>query len=229
MEKFGEEGVDKKQLFTKTVTNFARVKYDNSGGLNPVSPAKRGLTLENYTETRSSNPSEWRRNQSAVKEAMPTMKLDVSERAVSVFQPRKIVSDVDQSKITFKKYSNFRNEVSPGTSKADYKHYLDRIVKDKKMYDSNIGNTLNHHNKFIAYKNRELSQRAAALHGNQQQDMVHKRMADQALLKLELENAGRVRVQPDQFNYRSPKKYVSLFPIARLPTCFSVDCHLNVL
>ena len=39
--------------------------------------------------------------------------------------------------------------------------------------------------------------------------MVHKAMADQAMLKVELEKAAHVRVQPDQFNYRSPKKYVS--------------------
>ena len=35
-------------------------------------------------------------------------------------------------------------------------------------------------------------------------------MNDQAMLKLELEKSGTVRVQPDQFNYRSPKKYVSI-------------------
>ena len=83
------------------------------------------------------------------------------------------MADVDQSKSIFKKYSNFRKEVSPGTSKADYKHYLERVIKDKRMYDSNIGNALNHQKKFLAYKNRELSQRAAALHGNAQQDSVH--------------------------------------------------------
>ena len=33
------------RLFTKTVTNFSQVRYDNNGGLNPVSPVKRGLAL----------------------------------------------------------------------------------------------------------------------------------------------------------------------------------------
>lgn len=79
------EPVDKNKLFTKTVTNFAQVKYDNSGGLNPVSPVKRGLALEVMTNNRSSMPCDWKRNRSVVKAAMPSMELDVSERAVSVF------------------------------------------------------------------------------------------------------------------------------------------------
>lgn len=33
------------------------------------------------------------------------------------------------------------------------------------------------------------------------------------MLKLELEKSALVRVQPDQFNYRSPKKYVSALPL----------------
>lgn len=78
------------------------------------------------------------------------------------------------------------------------------------MYDSNIGNSLTHQKKFIAFKNRELSQRASALHGNLQQDLVHKQLNDHAMLKMELENAVKVRVQPDQFNYRSPKKYTAI-------------------
>ena len=49
------------------------------------------------------------------------------------------------------------------------------------------------------------------MHGNSQQDLVHKAVADQAMLKIELEKAAHVRVQPDQFNYRSPKKYVSQY------------------
>lgn len=77
--------VDKSQLFTKTVTNFAQVRFDNNGGLNPVSPVKRGLSLDVHTENRSSMPSDWKRTGSVVKAAMPSMELDISERAVSVF------------------------------------------------------------------------------------------------------------------------------------------------
>ena len=119
------------------------------------------------------------------------------------------MTDADQSKKLFKKYSAFRSESQNTSSKVDYKHFLDKVVQDTRHYDSNIGNSLSHQKKFIAFKNRELSQRAAAMHGNSQQDMVHKAMADQAMLKVELEKAAHVRVQPDQFNYRSPKKYVS--------------------
>lgn len=55
-----------------------------------------------------------------------------------------------------------------------------------------------------------MSQRAAAMHGNSQQDQVHKAVNDSALLKMELEKSALVRVQPDQFNYRSPKKYTPI-------------------
>ncbi len=59
--------------------------------------------------------------------ARPTLNLDVSETAVSVFEPRKIITDVDQSKRIFKKYSAFK-EADPGFTKTDYFHYLDRVV-----------------------------------------------------------------------------------------------------
>lgn len=193
----------------KTVTNFASVRYDNNGGLNPVSPQKRGLAREAVTNSVKLNNTEWR-NRSAIRStAKPGLELDVEDRAVSVFQPKKIVSDNDESKRIFKKYSNFKNEFDPQASKAEYKHFLDRVVQDKRHYDSNISNSLNYQKKFLAYKRKELAQRAAALHGNIQQDQVHKSVTDSAMLKMEMEKAGLVRVQPDQYNYRSPKKYVS--------------------
>lgn len=133
---------------------------------------------------------------------------------MSVFKPVKIMKDVDHSRLMFKKYSAFRNDVDPNMSKSEYKLFLDRVVQDKRHYDSNIGNTLNHQKKFIAYKNREMAQRASAMHGNAQQDMVHKTVTDQAMLKMELEKINTVRVQPDQFNYRSPKKYVSMLTLS---------------
>lgn len=50
-----------------------------------MSPVKRGLSLDVHTENRSSMPSDWKRTGSVVKAAMPSMELDISERAVSVF------------------------------------------------------------------------------------------------------------------------------------------------
>ena len=180
----------------KTVTNFASVRYDNNGGLNPVSPVKRGLAREAVTNSVKLNGAELR-NKSAIRSAKPGIELDIEERAVSVFQPKKIISDNDESKRMFKKYSNFKNEFDAGASKAEYKHFLDRVVQDKRHYDSNISNSLNYQKKFLAYKRKELAQRAAALHGNSQQDQVHKSVTDQALLKIEMEKTGLVRVQPD--------------------------------
>ena len=75
-----------KRLFTKTVTNFAQVRYDNNGGLNPVSPEKRGLGgLEMTTGTASTDPNRDLRNSSTVFMARPSLELDIGQRAVSVF------------------------------------------------------------------------------------------------------------------------------------------------
>lgn len=76
--------------------------------------------------------------------ARPSLELDVNERAVSVFVPKKIVRDVEQSKRMFKKYSAYKQEVDPNSSKVDYKHFLDKVMADQRHYDSNIGNSLNH-------------------------------------------------------------------------------------
>ena len=97
----------------------------------------------------------------------------------------------------FKKYSAFKKDVDPNMSKSEYKLFLDRVVQDTRHYDSNIGNSLAHQKKFIAFKNREMAQRASAMHGNAQQDMVHKSVTDHSMLKMELEKMATVRVQPD--------------------------------
>ena len=49
---------DAPRHFTKTVTNFAQVRYDDNGGLNPQSPVKRGLAL-NVTTNTAQHPSTW--------------------------------------------------------------------------------------------------------------------------------------------------------------------------
>ena len=135
---------DPPRHFTKTVTNFAQVRYDDNGGLNPQSPVKRGLAL-NVTTSTAHHPSQWQRSSnSTMRVARPSLELDVNERAVSVFVPKKIVRDVEQSKRMFKKYSAYKQEVDPLSSKVDYKHFLDKVMADQRHYDSNIGNSLNH-------------------------------------------------------------------------------------
>jgi len=76
--------------------------------------------------------------------AKPSLDLAMSERACSVFVPKKIIKDVDNSKRMYKKYSAFRKEVEPGASKVDYKHFLDKVTADTRHYDSNIGNSIAH-------------------------------------------------------------------------------------
>jgi len=53
--------------------------------------------------------------------------------------------------------------MDPNSSKCHFQHFLQRKVSEKKHYDSNIGNQLTHHHKILAYKEKELNQRAAAL------------------------------------------------------------------
>ena len=136
-----QKSANEKQFMGKTVTNFASVRYDNNGGLNPVSPEKRGLPREAATSVvRLDNRDV--RNRSAIRSAKPQIELGVEERAVSVFMPKKIEKDNEVSRKIFKKYSGFRNEFEVGASKADYKLFLDRVVQDKRHYDSNISNSL---------------------------------------------------------------------------------------
>ena len=60
------------------------------------------------------------------------------------------------------------------------------------------------------YKNREQTQRAFALGQNGMQSQIHNNLLTSAQLKQDLEKTAHVRVQPDQYNYRSPQKYVSI-------------------
>lgn len=132
----------------------------------------------------------------------------------------------------FKKYSAFKKDVDPNMSKSEYKLFLDRVVQDTRHYDSNIGNSLAHQKKFIAFKNREMAQRASAMHGNAQQDMVHKSVTDHSMLKMELEKMATVRVQPDQFNYRSPKKYTAIsnyYKDLQMNRVFGMDGKMQLL
>ena len=117
--------------------------------------------------------------------------------------------DVDESRQLYKKYSAFKKTIDPDCSKVDYKKYLDRVVQEKQYFDSNINHTLNHQKKVLAYKNRELAQRAFALTGNKDMDNVHDVLTNTAKLRFDLDKKAHVRVSPDQYNYRSPKKYVS--------------------
>ena len=48
-----------------------------------------------------------------------------------------------------------------------------------------------------------------ALAMNQDSTKMHKQVLNKRLLDMELEHLNHVRQNSDQFNYRSPKKYVS--------------------
>ena len=133
----------------------------------------------------------------------------VDDRSISVLNPREWRKDAEVSKKMFKKYSKFKQTVDPSASKVDYKKYLQKVVQEKNFFDSNINHTLTHQQKILASKNRELSQRAMALTGNKDMDNVHQAFAKVAKLRYEIDRKAHVRVSPDQFNYRSPQKYVS--------------------
>jgi len=72
--------------------------------------------------------------------------------------------------MTYKDYEKW----SPrGASKSDFQHFLQDKTKIAKHYDSNISNGLTHHYKVLAYKEKELNQRALALDAFAQQRAVH--------------------------------------------------------
>ena len=174
--------------FRKTVTNFKSIKYDDNGGLNPQSPYKRGIQKEVECESPTINNIDQalstlqpQRNKSSFgRIAKPALELDHSERASSVFHPRKIVRDVDVSTHLYKKFSAFKRDVSPGGSKVDFQHFLKQVTKDKKHYDTNISMGLNHQKKILMYKNREQAQRAFALGGNKTQSDIHDQLTNSA-------------------------------------------------
>jgi len=90
------------------------------------------------------------------------------------------VRDVDESAHLFKKYGSFARDVSPGASKAEYQHFLKDVVKNKKIYDTNISMGLNHQKKILMYKNREQAQRAYALAGNAAHDEIRSQLVNRA-------------------------------------------------
>lgn len=174
--------------FRKTITNFKSIKYDDNGGLNPQSPYKRGIQKDVECESptitqmdpKLSTIQPERNRSSFGRVAKPALELDHSERASSVFQPRKIVRDVDVSTHLYKKFSAFKRDVSPNGSKVEFQHFLKQVTKDKKHYDTNISMGLNHQKKILMYKNREQAQRAFALGGNKTQSDIHDQLTNSA-------------------------------------------------
>ena len=58
-------------------------------------------------------------------------------------------------------------------------------------------------------------------------DNVHDVLTNTAKLRFDLDKKAHVRVSPDQYNYRSPKKYVSLY-LNRFVTRSSIQ-HIHLL
>lgn len=65
--------------------------------------------------------------------------------------------------MTLTDFDRYRRDVSPDASKVEFQHFLKRKYSEKSLYDSNIGHGLSHHYKVLAYKEKELNQRALAL------------------------------------------------------------------
>merc|ERR1712046_476406 len=105
-----------------------------------TSPAKKGLPREvnsNITwpdpvkALRGSPDLETKETSGAFRRARPSIDLSTEERSSTVLHPRKIMRDVDISKQMFKKFSAFKKSVDMDTNKAEYKHFLDRMVQEK--------------------------------------------------------------------------------------------------
>ena len=97
------------------MTNFKSIKYEDNGGLNPQSPYKKGMPKEVEFNSASVETMDATlgtifpgRNKSTIgRVAKPALELDSHERASSVFQPKKIIRDVDVSTHLYKKYSAY--------------------------------------------------------------------------------------------------------------------------
>jgi hypothetical protein len=73
-------------LMGKTVTNFAAIKYRDNGGLFPQSSAKLGLSPEVSTSKvwQDPNVATSQRSFSQLKQAKPTLELELDERTATV-------------------------------------------------------------------------------------------------------------------------------------------------
>ena len=122
-----------------------------------------------------------------------------------------IVTESKHSNLTFRDYDRYTREVSPSGSKSDFKHFLMQKSCDTKLYDSNVRHELNHHYKVLAYKEKELNQRALALENFQQQRNVHNSLQKSKDLTKSIADRTKVRHSPDQFDQRvAPRKFTHI-------------------
>jgi hypothetical protein len=68
-----------------------------------------------------------------------------------------MITESQHQNMTHKDYARFTREISPGSSKADFQHFIHRKTSDQRIYDSNVRHELNHHYKVLAYKEKELN------------------------------------------------------------------------
>lgn len=148
-----------------------------------------------------------------------------------MFRPRRFEPEVQVMARTYNNWDAFkRNSPSPmrdSVTKVDYENFKQRSLNEKRLYDSNIGSTISHEHKVLASKNREQSLRALALQHNIQQQIVHIESSKAATINYEqdLQNS-RPKGVPNQFNHRSPKKFVSEIHSTDWP--FRIDTAYNV-
>lgn len=111
----------------------------------------------------------------------------------------------------FRDYEKYKKDFCQESSKADFQHFLQRKQTGKVTHDSNITHGLNHHHKVLAYKEKELNQRALALDAFSQQRSVHSELHKQHGLNSTMSNNSRFRHAPSDFDLRkSPRKFTAI-------------------
>jgi hypothetical protein len=129
--------------------------------------------------------------------------------------PIRIEPAANQMSRVFNNYESFKRDLSPGSSKGDYGHFLDNLTVNKNSYDSNMSQTIEYNKRIIAYRNKEQVLRTLALRVNPDQDKAQKDSIGQIKLRKALQQQAledpSFKAQHERTNYnRSPVNFVSL-------------------
>lgn len=56
---------------------------------------------------------------------------------------------------SFRDFEAYKRDMKPNASGVDYRNFLNTMQGNKRNYDSNISNTLEHSRRVLAYKTKE--------------------------------------------------------------------------
>ena len=120
-----------------------------------------------------------------------------------VFKGAHMQPPIEDMRRTFRDVNAFKRDMQPNSSGVDYRNFLSTITSNKRSYDSNISNTLEHNRRVVAYKSKEQGLRAAALKVNVVHGSVQKNTLRSLDLKQDVDTQALTGVK-SKFDYESP-------------------------